>query len=258
MLSLKQIQEYYPENFRSFKRNIVREYLQYKILEIIFDSKFANQLSFLDGTALRIIYDNTRFSEDLDFDNFGLKADEFFSLTKEIKKKLEKQGYQIEIRNVFKSAYRCYIKLPKILFDNELSNFEEEKILIQVDTVPHHFAYQPDPKILHKFDVFTQIKVTPIDILLAQKFYAIFNRKRTQGRDFFDVIFLLGKTKPNYEYLKEKIGVDNDNALKEKLLAHSKKLDFHHLAEDIEPFLFYPGDSKKVQLFINSIEQINL
>ena len=62
MLNLKQIEEYYPKNLRAFKKNILREYLQYKILEIIFNSKVVNKLSFLGGTALRIIYNNTRFS----------------------------------------------------------------------------------------------------------------------------------------------------------------------------------------------------
>ena len=36
MLDLKQIESFYPEYLRSFKRNLLREYLQYKILEAIF------------------------------------------------------------------------------------------------------------------------------------------------------------------------------------------------------------------------------
>ena len=92
MLSLKQIEQYYPENLRAFKKNLLREYLQYKILEIIFNSKLNNKLSFLGGTALRIVYDNSRFSEDLDFDNFALKQNEFSLLMEEIKIKLQKEG----------------------------------------------------------------------------------------------------------------------------------------------------------------------
>jgi len=128
MLNLKQIEEYYPKNLRTFKKNILREYLQYKILEIIFNSKVVNKLSFLGGTALRIIYNNTRFSEDLDFDNFGLTQEEFTLLSKEVENGLIKQGYKAQIRNIFKGVYRCYIKIPKILFDNDLSGFEEEKL----------------------------------------------------------------------------------------------------------------------------------
>ena len=33
MLDIKQIEPFYPENLRPFKRNLLREYVQYKILE---------------------------------------------------------------------------------------------------------------------------------------------------------------------------------------------------------------------------------
>lgn len=72
MISINQIAQYYPESLRGFKRNILREYLQYKILEIIFNSRLSPKLSFLGGTALRIVHENKRFLEDLDFDNFKL------------------------------------------------------------------------------------------------------------------------------------------------------------------------------------------
>jgi hypothetical protein len=35
MLSLAQIESFYPENLRFYKRNLLREYLQYIILEIM-------------------------------------------------------------------------------------------------------------------------------------------------------------------------------------------------------------------------------
>ncbi len=256
MLSLGQIEQYYPENLRAFKKNILREYLQCKILEIIFNSKQALKLSFLGGTALRIIYSNTRFSEDLDFDNFGLSESDFSALAVEIKKELEKEGYKTEIRNVFKGAYRCYVRMPKILFNNKISGLEEEKILIQIDTAPHNFDYNPDKKILNKFDVFTEINATPLDILLSQKIYAAFNRKRAKGRDFFDVVFLLSRTKPNYDYLDKKLGIKNGKELKNKFLTRAEEIDFDQLTKDVEPFLFTPEDSKKLKMFKEYIRQV--
>lgn len=86
-----------------------------------------------------------------------------------------------EWHNVLKRAFRCYIKLPHVLFENAMSDFVQETILIQVDTEPHDFIYKPDKVFLNKFDVFTQIAVTPPDVLLAQKFYALLNRKRAKG-----------------------------------------------------------------------------
>jgi len=256
MLTLKEIEKQYPNNLKPYKRNILREYLQYKILEIIFNSPLANKLSFLGGIALRIAHNNTRFSEDLDFDNFGLTETEFTNLTKEAQKGMTKLGLETEIRNVFKGAFRCYLKISKILLDNELAVMPNEKMMIQLDTMPLEFHYEVDKKILNKFDVFTQIFCTPLDILLSQKIYTIFNRNRSKGRDFFDTIFLLGLTKPNYEYLNLKMKIDNWTDIKKKLLEKTRKLDLIRLAKDVEPFLFTPSDSKKIILFKEYIEQI--
>lgn len=258
MLSLNQIAQYYPENLRIFKKNILREYLQYKILEIIFNSKLAPKLSFLGGTALRIVYDNARFSEDLDFDNFGLDQNDFLLLAEEIGKNLGKEGYKVETRNVFKGAYRCYIKIPNILFENKVSNLEDEKIMIQIDTAPHNFDYIPDKKILNKFDVFTNIFTTPADILLSQKIYAILNRKRAKGRDFFDVLFLLQRVKPNYDYLDKKVEIKNGKELKDCLIDQAQKIDFKELVKDVEQFLFNPSDGKRIEMFEEYIKQVDI
>lgn len=258
MLSLSNIEKYYPESERAFKRNILREYLQYKILEIIFNSDQAAKLSFLGGTALRIVYGNNRFSEDLDFDNFGINEKDFSLLANEIRKGLEAQGFKAEIKNVFKGAYRSYIKLPEILFDNNLSDLRQEKIMIQVDTVPHVFDYKKDLKIINKFDVFTQIYVTPIDLLLSQKIYAALNRARAKGRDFYDIVFLLPQTKPDYEYLKLKLGINNGQELKAALLSKTADLDFNALAKDTEPFIINASDVKKVVMFRQYIESLAL
>jgi predicted nucleotidyltransferase component of viral defense system len=256
MISVNQIEKYYPESMRSFKRNILREYLQYKILEIIFNSRLCAKLSFLGGTALRIVHENTRFSEDLDFDNFKLSESEFVFLTKEIQRGLQRGGFNVEIRNIMKKAFRCYIRLPQVLFDKPMSDLKNEIILIQVDTESHDFVYSPDNLILNKFDVFIQIAVTPPDILLAQKIYALLNRKRAKGRDFYDVVFLLQKTKPNYDYLQQKIGVADSQVLKDKIISHIRDLNLKELAKDVEPFLFNPSDSKKIILFTDYIKQV--
>lgn len=258
MLSLQEIEKYYPENIKKFKRNLLREYLQYKILQIIFNSKYASKLSFLGGTALRIIHNNMRFSEDLDFDNFSLQENEFDEISLIVKKQLELEGYEVGVRNVYKGAYRCYVRIPKLLFDSGLTGHEEEKILIQLDTAPHGFHYQPDKAILNKFDVFTEINTTPLDIILSQKIFAVFNRKALKGRDFYDVIFLLSKTKPNFDYLQLKLKIKNRQELKDKLAALNSKVNFKELARDVEPFLFDPNDSKRVILFEKYVKDLEI
>ena len=49
-------------------RNLLTEYLQTQILFAMSLGKFNENLSFLGGTGLRLVYNLDRFSEDLDFD----------------------------------------------------------------------------------------------------------------------------------------------------------------------------------------------
>lgn len=259
MLGLVEIIKYYPDNLQAYKRFMIREYLQYKILQIVFDnSYYANKLCFLGGTCLRIVHGNSRFSEDLDFDNFNLTPEDFEGISSIIAKELKKEGYEVEIRNVLKGAFHCYIRFPELLFKEGLSGHKEEKILIQLDTEPQDFGFEPDRHILNKFDVFSEILITPKDILLAQKFYAILNRSRPKGRDFFDVVFLLAKTKPNYDYLKLKVNIENSKDLKSAILNRCSKIDMSEMARDVAPFLFNEKDEKRVRLFEEYLIQVEL
>ncbi len=259
MLTLPEIEKNYPESLRGFKRFILREYLQHKILQIIFDSEYAGQFVFLGGTCLRIIHGNSRFSEDLDFDNLRMKEDVFEKISLLIRKQLEQEGYSVEMRTVYRGAYHCYIRFPALLYREGLSGHPEEKILIQLDAEPQHFDFIPEKYILNRFDVFTTVFITPLDILLAQKFYAIINRERNKGRDFYDAVFILSKIdQPNYDYLKQKINIDNAKDLKDALLEKCSKIDMHSMARDVQSFLFDPADVKKVVAFEEYMKQVNL
>ena len=259
MLTLTEIEKNYPIHLRGFKRFMLREYLQHKILQIIFDSEYATRLIFLGGTCLRIVHGNTRFSEDLDFDNFHLKESVFENISLMIKKQLEQEGYNIELKTVYKGAFHCHIRFPGLLFQEGLSGYTDEKILIQLDTEPQSFSFVPEKYILNRFDVFTQIFITPLDILLAQKFYAIINRSRNKGRDFFDVVFLLSKIdKPNYDYLQLKTSIADVGQLKQRLLEKCNSIDMKAMAKDVQPFLFDPADIKKVSYFEEYIKQVKL
>jgi len=185
--------------------------------------------------------------------------DDFNAITVLVKRGLEKHAYDVEMRNVHKGAYHCYIRFPELLYNEGLSNHREEKILIQLDTESHEFEYKLDQPIINKFDVFTQINVTPPDLLLAQKFFAVINRKRNKGRDFFDIVFLLGQgLSPNYDYLQAKIGIAKPDDLRSIVLEKCRKLDMKEMAADVKPFLFNPKDEKKVLLFPKYMEQVKL
>lgn len=256
MMTLDQILSAYPGNLRAFKESVLKEYLQYKILNSIFNSEYSSELAFLGGTALRIVYGSTRFSEDLDFDNFALTEAEFTALSTVIKRDLSLEGLDVEVSMVTGNAYRIKIQIPKLLFDAGLSAMAEHKILIRVDTVPQNFEYVPEKPLLNKFDVFTQINAVPKDILLAQKIFASVNRKRLMGRDFFDIVFLHGiGARPNFAYLKKNIGVADMMSLKKYMREKTASLNFEDLAGDVEPLLFDSRDKRKVLLFREFVEQ---
>lgn len=257
MLDLKQIESHYPEHLRPFRKNLLREYLQHKILEIIFDSQFGENLCFMGGTALKIIHGNTRFSEDLDFDNLGINQSQFDELISIIQKSLKLQGYFSETKSIFKGAFTADIKILNVLYNNQITNHPNEKLLIKIDADPQNFAYKPDKIILNKFDVFIRINVTPPDILLAQRILAVFKRNRAMGRDFYDIVFLLGKNKPNPDYLFQKLKIQSYHELKDRLLEKCDELDFKQLATDIEQFLFSANDKKKILFFPEFIKQFD-
>jgi len=256
MLSLSEIRPYYPQELHRFPRFMLREYLQYKILEILYESPFATDLCFLGGTCLRIVHGNRRFSEDLDFDNISLEEHAFKEAADEIQKGLEREGYDVELKTVMKGAWHCHIKFPGLLFDEGLSGHQEEKILIQLDTEPQHFDYEPEQFLLNRFDVFTTIWTTPLPLLMAQKLYAIINRDRNKGRDFYDLVFLMGRNmKPDYRYLEVKVSISDPKSLKEAGLERCQQLDMKTMAKDIELFLFDISDVKKVTRFEDVVQQ---
>ncbi len=259
MLELNEIKRFYPESLHSFDSFLLKEYLQYKILEIIFSGQFANKLCFIGGTNLRIIHENQRFSEDLDFDNFNLSFDEFSQLGLEIQDELSLQGYEVEIRNIQKGAFHCYVKFPALLMKSGLSGYKDEKILIQLDSEAQGYNFIPETYILNKFDVFCSVKTASTSILLAQKFYAVLNRKRNKGRDFYDIIFLLGlNTSIDYDFLKLKTGIEHEQQLKKRIIEHCNSTDMKAMAEDVRPFLFNSKDLRKIELFAEYIKQQKL
>jgi hypothetical protein len=107
-----------------------------------------------------------------------------------VKRFLELEGFLVETNLVAKDAFHCDLKFPELLFQQGLAPHQQERILIQLDTPAQGYPYPPEVKILNKFDVFTEIRVTPLNILLSQKIYTAVNRKRPKGRDFYDITFL--------------------------------------------------------------------
>lgn len=249
MLDMPQIQKAYPEYLHPKKQFLLREYLQYEILKIIFTCKYAHKYTFLGGTCLRIGYNTDRFSEDLDFDNEGLDKAEFEETAAIIKRQLYLLGFDVELRYAYKGAYHCSIKFPGILYNYKISGHKEAKLLIKLDTEKQHYSYKRALLPIDKFGIQTEILAVPLPLLGSQKIAAIMGRKRPKGRDFYDLRWILARTGVDYGYLRERFGVTTPVQLQQLVGERIAPFDFDQLADDVRPFLFKLEDVEWVRTF---------
>lgn len=255
MLTFAQLQEYYKDfPTAQIRKNILVEYLQYELLQSIFKQKGSENLSFMAGTAIRICLDGKRFSEDLYFDNFGLSFKEFKNLLEFVIKDMQLKGFLMEIRFVEKGAFHCYIKFPKILYENNLSNQTKEKILVRIDSVQRKKNFTSKPYIVNKFDIYGSILFNPPEIILAQKLLTVFERKREKGRDFYDVSFLYGKYKADFNYIENFLQMKKSDFIS-KFLKKCQNFNYRLLAKELQPFLINPQEINRVTGFYEFAKQ---
>lgn len=255
MLSIEQVKKSYPDYMHKFERQLLREYIQHLILNIIYSSPFSTRMNFMGGTAIRILHGSNRFSEDLDFDTMNMGESEFSDIAHMVKKELELDGFNVEIKIVSKDAYRCYIKFPGLLFDYNLSGHKTEKILVQMDGEKQPYDYLPAEMIINKFGFITRVFAVPIATLLSQKILAFINRKRVKARDIYDIVFLLSLTKPDFDYLEQTMDVKEPESLKKRLLNRCETLDFKALSAEVQPFLINNRDVNSVTYFREFIRE---
>lgn len=253
MLTFPQIVEYYKKEHEFISpRLALMEYLQYELLDSLYKQKGSEQLSFMGGTAIRIGYHGNRFSEDLDFDNFGLSFKAFQEILDGVIKDMRLKGFVTEFRFIEKEVYHCHLKFPHILHAHKISDHASEKLLIKVETMGQTHAFPPRVFTLNKFDIFRDILLNPAEILLAQKLIAMVSRKRPKGRDFYDVSFLYGLTEPDMQYLENRTGLSRDEFVRQ-LLSRCEEFDFKALARETEPFLIRPDQKERVLHFLKFI-----
>ncbi len=262
MIGLQEIiRQYSPElQKREFYEQMVKEYFHYHMLKYLYSSKYFQKINFLGGTALRYLYGIKRFSEDLDFDCFELAKTEFIEMTNALEGNLRLLGVDVFIEDKERyeklSAFRRVYVFPELKYKLGLSQQKESKFFIKVEAEAHNFGYEPHVKLLNGFEIVTPVRHVPLEIIFASKIAASLTRKK--DRDFFDVVFLSGFAKPDFNYLKVKLNIDNIKQLKESLLkaANEKNLK-NRKVFDCEHMLFSKDDRLKIQNFVLYIESFD-
>jgi predicted nucleotidyltransferase component of viral defense system len=249
MLELEQIQEYFPASISNQSEAMLREYLQCKILKIVFSSRIAHKLIFIGGTALRLIYNTQRFSEDLDFDNKELNLEDWIELGERIKTELRYEGINIDIAKTRRNdtIFHHNLRFLDLLYEYKLSPHKNSVLLIKTDSEDQGIEYAANLVRLNKFDIDCAIKVMPRDVALAQKFRAFFDRE--MGRDLFDISSIAPTTRPCYKYLEQALGITTPKALKERVIARCEELDIASLVNRAKPFLFKETDISRILYF---------
>lgn len=222
----------YANERRAPATTIIKEILHYEILYALVQGGAAAHLTFQGGTALRLCYKGSRYSEDLDFaggDAFDTKLMEPFAelLKREIG---EAYGLQVDIKSpkpksaevdgVNVDRWSARVQIPQV----DPSVPQSQVINIEVASVPAHdvdlvavaanYRHLPAPH--RQLVIVTESRKE----ILADKMVALGARPFLKARDIWDIKFLTDdKVEVDPELVAKKL-VDyqwSEDEFKEKL-----------------------------------------
>jgi predicted nucleotidyltransferase component of viral defense system len=241
----------------------LREIMQEIALLGLWRSKFFEKAAFYGGTALRVLYDLDRFSEDLDFSL--LKPDKQFDLSfynEALKKELSSFGFKVDIENRAKSektaVQSTFLKantrnqMLTIELDNNfikrIPRNQKLKIKLEIDTDP-----PPEFSTAIKYLLLPipfSIRTFSLPDLFAGKMHAVLCRgwkSRIKGRDWYDFIwFAANHPELHLFHLEqrmrqtghwEKKTIFTEEDFHEKLSQRINQINIEQMRKDVEPFV---------------------
>jgi hypothetical protein len=185
----------------------------------------------------------------LDFDCKNFSQDEFLEMTDGIVKFLRFSGMVAEVKesiNKRLKAFRRNILFPELLFSLELTGHREERFLIKIECQDQLVYYKPEIFHIKGCGFYFPMPVPPDEVQCAMKVSAMLNRKK--GRDFYDAMFLLSQTFPDFNFLNKRSGISNLKALKEEATSVIASVDLTNKMKDFEHLLFNKDNSRRILL----------
>src|SRR3989344_2043435 len=173
------------------KRAILREYLQIKILDVLYQQSLSPQLIFVGGTSLRLTKNLDRFSEDLDFDLQQITTQQLDLLINQTFQLLNKENFYLELyRNQTTQRTHYEFRFKTLLYKLEISRHSDEKLAIKFDFDQYWRGHQRQTILINRYGFLVKVITVPLNQFLVQKLTAYLNRKATQPRDLYDIIWL--------------------------------------------------------------------
>ena len=240
----------------SLHRSLAREYLQARILDSLQKSGAMIPLAFQGGTALRFLYNNARFSEDLDFALERPSAGyDLSTYLKNIKAEFTAEAYNVQIKvNDQRAVHSAFVRIYGLLYELKLSSQETEalSVKIEVDTKPPAGANLETDLVRHHFTL--RIQHHDRASLLAGKLHAILQRDYAKGRDLYDLMWYLSDTswpEPNLillgnalEQTKYQGSPLTPETWRARIYDRLKSLDWKAAVDDVRPFLERPEETE--------------
>ena len=184
--------------------NALKEIYQEIALAGLARSDFFKLAAFQGGTALRIVHQLPRFSEDLDF--VLLKPSELFRwqpYLKAIELEFNSFGVSLEIKErsdvkgVIKTAFLkedSFARILELTYDRLPSDEQKITIKLEVDTLPPKGSNVENAFLIYPYPF--SILMQDFPSLFASKCHALLCRKYDKGRDWFDFLWYLSKGIP--------------------------------------------------------------
>ena len=229
--------------------NLLREYVQSRILGQLQEAGAYVPLAFMGGTALRFLYRIPRFSEDLDF---ALERDvstfEFRGLVERLERGLAREGYALSVTlNDAAVVARARIGFVGLMAEAGLSPHRDQvlSVRLEVDTDPPAGAGLSVTTI-NRFGLM-RLQHHDMPSLFAGKIAAVLAREYTKGRDLYDLMWHLSREphlEPNPGLLRNALlqtapdlAVSVQRDWREALRDRLAFVDWDDARRDLAPFL---------------------
>jgi len=240
MISLEKISEL-ATKVQTSDMNIVREYLQHLFLSYLYKKEGSDKLLFKGGTAIRIVFGGSRYSEDLDFSAHDIGASAIETLLIDTISDIQDEGIassmDIVDSNETTGGYIFNINLNVLGF--------ETGIKVNIQTKYDINELKPEIRIIQNalFISDYSLVILQPQILVAEKMQALI--ERAKPRDFFDLYFFLRDNE-----LKD--FVQRESAILERIRGVLNKVTDADLERDLKVFLplNYRGVVKTIKSFI--------